>query len=133
MLRVPAVPAVTVPDREPRHAAPLPELPATAPATPSAAPEPTWPCTACGASNALQAPACGGCGTGFLAAASSTPKLVLPVVGDLTAMSRSQRVLAAVAVVGVLLIPVALITFLLTGSAPPAPPAGPEVVTSTTP
>ena len=77
-------------------------------------PEATWPCVTCGADNALTASACGACGAGFLAClrASEGPLLELPVVGDLGAMSRAQRlglafgavlaVLALVAVLGLL-------------------------------
>ena len=77
-------------------------------------PEATWPCVTCGADNALTASTCGACGAGFLAGlrAREGPLLELPVVGDLGAMSRAQRlglafgavlaVLALVAVLGLL-------------------------------
>ena len=71
--------------------------PLTAPASalglpPRAGSEPTWPCTTCGAANPIAANACTGCGAGFLAGLRATePLLELPGVGDLTAMSRAQR------------------------------------------
>lgn len=72
---------------------------------------PTWPCTTCGAANAITLPACASCGAGFLSRLRETegPLLELPVVGDLGAMSRGQRlglaagvVLAVIALVAVL-------------------------------
>lgn len=61
------------------------------PAPPGA--EPTWPCTTCGAANPLAANACTACGAGFLAGLRDTesPLLEIPGVGDLTKMSRAQR------------------------------------------
>lgn len=68
---------------------PLPTL------APVAAPSstPTWPCTACGATNAVERDTCAGCGLPFLAGLRDAegPLLELPVVGDLTKMSRAQR------------------------------------------
>lgn len=128
-----ALPVAAAPAVQARHAAPDPLtaplvdvlLPppaevAAAPAYPLAeapAAEPVWPCTSCGAVNPLEAPVCGTCGSGFLAAASSRPKLVLPVVGDVGALSRGQRIGAALAVVAMVLVPVALVTMLLSGGA----------------
>lgn len=68
-------------------------------------PEATWPCATCGAANGLTAPACGACGAGFLASlrADQGPLLELPVVGDLGAMSRAQRLGLAFGAVLVLL------------------------------
>lgn len=145
--------AAPFPGVQPRHAAPdpltaplldvvLPELALAAPApvVPAAvAPEvadgrePRWPCTACGTSNPFSASACSVCGSGFLASASTTPKLVLPVVGDVGAMSRSQRLLAALGVLVAVLAPVALVTFLLTGSPPAGGSATPDVARISTP
>lgn len=53
----------------------------------------TWPCTTCGADNNLSADICSACGAGFLAVLRDKdgPALVLPLVGDLGAMSRSGR------------------------------------------
>jgi hypothetical protein len=80
--------------------------PLTAPAAalglPAAAPaEATWPCGTCGAVNVLSADACSACGAGFLAGLreSEGPLLELPGVGDLTRMSRGQRMLVAFGVV----------------------------------
>ena len=52
-----------------------------------------WPCAACGHVNAVELDVCGGCGTGFLAAmrAGEAPLLELPGVGDITRLSRAQR------------------------------------------
>lgn len=102
---------------EPAHAGPAGE-----------APEPTWPCTACGTANPLAASRCGACGTAFLGSASSTPSLVVPGLGDLGALSRGQRALAAVVAALALVVPVALLTLLLTGDA-----AGPDAPVEVTP
>ena len=69
------------------------------PARPSA--DPTWPCGACGTDNALSAGTCAACGAGFLAGLREAegPLLELPGVGDLTRMSRAQRLSLALAVV----------------------------------
>lgn len=77
--------------------------------TPQAAgaPDPTWPCATCGAANGLTADVCAACGAGFLAGLreSEAPLLALPVVGDLGAMSRAQRLgLAAVLVLAVVVL-----------------------------
>lgn len=63
--------------------------------------DPTWPCSTCGAVNPIAANACGACGAGFLAGLRETegPLLELPGVGDLTRMSRGQRMLLAFGVV----------------------------------
>jgi len=63
-----------------------------------ASPAPGWPCTVCGADNALDAPACAGCGSGFLAALRHTtePSLTLPGVGDVSRLSRAARLGLAV-------------------------------------
>jgi hypothetical protein len=67
--------------------------------------------------------ACLVCGKSFLAALKSTeqPLLVLPLVGDVGAMSRGHRLGLAAGAVLLLLIPLALITLLMTGKAPQAP------------
>lgn len=61
----------------------------------------TWPCLTCRTDNALSAPTCSACGAGFLAGLREAegPLLELPGVGDLTKMSRAQRLLLALAVV----------------------------------
>ena len=68
-------------------------------ATPLA--EPTWPCSTCSATNPIAADACLACGAGFLAGLreSEGPLLELPGLGDLTRMSRGQRMLVAFGVV----------------------------------
>ena len=91
-----------------------------------------WPCSRCGGRNALDRDSCGACGAGFLAAVREAESgLVLPVVGDLTRMSRGRRMGLAVAAVAVLVVPVALVSLLGTGR-PPAEPASPAPVVSTT-
>lgn len=78
---------------------------------PSKVADPAWPCTTCGASNAITDDACAACGAGFLAGLreSEGPLLELPGVGDLTRMSRGQRMLIAF---GVVLAVIALVALL---------------------
>lgn len=104
---------------------PAPGAPAPAPAPgPAVAEQPTaertWPCTSCGTANPLAATQCVACGAAFLAAvaADSRAALVLPVVGDLTKMSRSQRLLGAFTFVIVLVLFVAVVTLLLSKRPP---------------
>jgi hypothetical protein len=61
----------------------------------------TWPCGSCGTDTVLSAAACSACGSGFLAGLREAegPLLELPVVGDLTKISRAQRLLLALGVV----------------------------------
>ena len=101
------------PVAEPVAAAPAPLAPVvraldplTAPAPalglpPKPGDEPTWPCATCGAANPIAANACTSCGAGFLAGLreSEAPLLELPGVGDLTKMSRGQRLGIAFGVV----------------------------------
>ncbi|HWH28937.1 MAG TPA: hypothetical protein VNU26_08260 [Mycobacteriales bacterium] len=55
-----------------------------------------WPCTVCHAVNAIELDTCAECGSGFLAGASSTDAgLVVPGLGDLTKVSRAQRLAVA--------------------------------------
>ena len=63
--------------------------------------DPTWPCTTCRVANPIAANACVACGAGFLSGLRETegPLLELPGVGDLTRMSRGQRMLVAFGVV----------------------------------
>ena len=98
------------------------QVPAPAAAPPSvvtvaertAPPAGTWPCTACGEPNDLALAACGGCGTPFLAAVRSpAPTVVLPVVGDLLAMTPVRRVGVAVGLVVAFLLVTALLALLL--------------------
>lgn len=75
-----------------------------------------WPCGGCGHVNAVDLDACQACGSGFLAGlrAHEAPLLVLPGVGDVTRLSRGQRVGTACGVVLLVLVLVALLS-LLTG------------------
>ena len=75
-----------------------------------------WPCSACGQDNPLAADACGGCGSGFLAAVREAegPLLELPVVGDLARLQRGQRLGLAFAVM-VVVVGLAALLVLLTG------------------
>ncbi len=100
--------------------------PLTAPAAGSSAPvsppssaapaaDPTWPCATCGAANPLTAGACAACGAGFLAGLREAegPLLELPGVGDLTRLSRGQRMALAFGVVLVVIALTALLGLLL--------------------
>jgi hypothetical protein len=70
---------------------PAPPDPLTAPL--AAISGPTWPCSTCGTVNPLDRDACVGCGAAFLSAVreQESPLLTLPVVGDITRLSRMQR------------------------------------------
>jgi hypothetical protein len=72
---------------------------------------PTWPCEACGTINPMADDTCSACGRHFLAGVreQQAPLLVLPVVGDITKVSRANRYALAFGVVLV----VALVTLLL--------------------
>jgi hypothetical protein len=88
--------------------------PLTAPVAPVTTPAPTWPCTACGTANPLDRDACVSCGSGFLAGArNEAPLLDLPVVGDLTKLSRVQRFALAGGVVLAFLLLTVLISLVL--------------------
>jgi hypothetical protein len=98
----------------PAEALGLPSPREAAPVGAAAAPASVWPCAACGTANSYAVSACGACGTGFLAGLreSEGPLLELPVVGDLNALSRGQRLgLAAVVVFAVIAL-TALVTVL---------------------
>ena len=109
------------PGRAPRQAPLDPLDPLTAPPEalglpprtpgPPAAPVATWPCGTCGAQNALAAGTCAACGAGFLAGVreAERPLLELPVVGDVGALPRAQRLALAG---GVVLTVVALVALL---------------------
>lgn len=77
--------------------------------------EPTWPCTTCGAANPIAANACTACGAGFLAGLreSEAPLLELPGVGDLTKMSRAQRLGIAFGAVVAFIVLATLLSLLL--------------------
>jgi hypothetical protein len=103
-------PALVAPSR--------PQLdPLTAPAVALGLPnrnEPTWPCSTCGATNPIAADACVACGAGFLAGLREAegPLLELPGIGDLTRMSRVQRMMIAFGVVLAVVALVALVGLL---------------------
>ncbi|MCU1692055.1 MAG: hypothetical protein JWM64_1146 [Frankiales bacterium] len=116
----PAVLSVQAPAPASSPAAPVAlraPAPAPSPAAPvsPAAPGACWPCSTCGAANGLDRDTCAACGAGFLSALRATeePLLVLPVVGDLGAMSRAQRLGLAAAVVVAVLLLTALLGLLL--------------------
>ena len=117
----PAMASALAPPPPPARLAPIPAAyagldldPLTAPLdalTGRPAPVASWPCATCGAANDLTHSACAGCGAGFLAGLREAegPLLELPVVGDLGALSRAQRLgLAA----GVVLAVIALVALL---------------------
>jgi hypothetical protein len=113
-------------------------LPAGAVPAQAAAPEAaqpkktaTWPCSRCDAVNELTAVVCHICSAPFLATVAEETKvsLVLPGVGDLSRYGRGQRAGIAFMALMIILIPLALVTLLLT-KAPP--PSGPATQTTTT-
>ena len=91
------------------------------PAPRKTVPMSTWPCAACGNPNPLSASECVGCGAGFLAGITTRPSLVLPVVGDLSRLSRAQRLWAAAGIAFALALLVAVIVAVLPGSTRPTP------------
>ena len=76
--------------------------------------DPTWPCSSCGTDNPIAADSCSGCGAGFLAGLREAegPLLELPGVGDLTRMSRGQRLGIAFGVVLAFIAVTALLSLL---------------------
>ena len=74
----------------------------------------TWPCATCGTANPLAAADCAACGAGFLSTLrdGEPPLLELPGVGDLTRLSRAQRLGLAAGAVVVVLVLVALLGLL---------------------
>ncbi len=84
-------------------------LPASEAAPQSAAT--SWPCTACESANPYSVSVCLVCGTAFLAAVREAegPLLEIPVVGDLTRLSRGQRLGLAAGVVLVISVLTALV------------------------
>jgi hypothetical protein len=104
-----APPVVAAPD--------LPAVPAGVAVEPGASPADRlrgWPCSGCGETNDVELTACVACGTGFLAGLSkeSGPVLALPVVGDLTLLSRGQRLGLATGVVLVAMLMILLLGLL---------------------
>lgn len=114
--------AVPVPPVAPVPAAPRPTLPVG-----------TWPCATCGSPNQLEASSCSACGAGFLAGTTARPTLVVPGVGDLSQLTRSQRLLVAAAAALVLILPIVLITALMSGPAPAPSDPGPQLPTEAPP
>lgn len=103
----PAPEPVPAPVAEPVAAAPAPAL--------ARAPQPGgWPCSGCGAANPVELDACAACGLGFLSGLTKTepPLLVLPGIGDLTKLSRAQRLGVAGLVVLVVVVLTALVGLL---------------------
>jgi len=82
----------------------------------------SWPCSRCAAANGYERDTCRACGASFLAAVKDdeAPLLVLPGVGDLSRLGRPQRLLLALGVVLAVLVPLAVITLLLTQRPPVA-------------
>jgi hypothetical protein len=61
---------------------------------------PSWPCPACGTVNPMADDVCSTCGRHFLAGArDDSPLLELPVIGDITKLSRGHRVGIAIGAV----------------------------------
>jgi RNA polymerase subunit RPABC4/transcription elongation factor Spt4 len=69
----------------------VPEVVAPAAAAPAEAVEVKWPCSRCGEQVPLSLDTCPACGSGFLAGATTTASVRLPVVGDIQRLSRTQR------------------------------------------
>lgn len=113
----------------PAQAVPVPAATEAAPGT-----EATWPCTRCDTANPLSAAVCSRCGGGFLAGIrdNEQPLLVLPIVGDLGAMSRGRRLGLALALVAAVVLPLALLTLLLTQRPDTAPDNAPGTTVSST-
>ncbi|MDT7538999.1 MAG: hypothetical protein QOI82_2584 [Actinomycetota bacterium] len=67
---------------------------------------PSWPCAACGTVNPMANDTCSTCGRHFLAGLreGQAPLLELPVVGDITKLSRGQRFAVAFGAVFVVLV-----------------------------
>jgi hypothetical protein len=78
-------------------------------------PSTSWPCSACGHDNPLNAGVCGACGSAFLSGVrkSEGPLLALPVVGDITRLTRGQRLGLAFAVMLALVVIAGLLMLLV--------------------
>jgi hypothetical protein len=71
----------------------------------------SWPCSRCGAHVPLLLDACNECGAGFLAGAIPPVTMSVPVVGDVSRLSKAQRFgLAAGLAVGLIVVFVMLAT-----------------------
>jgi hypothetical protein len=102
MLEDPAVDPLTAPIStllEP----PAEPLPGVVEPEPDAAA--AWPCARCGAHVPLLLDACSECGAGFLAGAIPPPTMSVPIVGDVSRLSKAQRfALAAGLAVGLIVV-----------------------------
>ena len=93
---------------------------------------PTWPCSRCDRRNGFALDACTACGASFLAAVRDDGvALDVPGIGDLMTMSRGKRLGLAFGAVALLVVPLALVTLLLTGPPPAASPPPRPTVTAT--
>ena len=92
----------------------------------------TWPCSRCDAVNELTAVVCHICSAPFLVTVAEESKvaLVLPGIGDISRYGRGQRAGIAFMALMIILIPLALVTLLLTKAPPPANST--PTITSTT-
>ncbi len=98
--------AIAVPPAPVPEPAPAPYVAAPLPSGEPVPPALGWPCSGCGTRNALDDPVCGACGLAFMSGLTGdVPALVLPGVGDLSRLRRSQLYgLAVLAVVLVMLL-----------------------------
>ena len=72
-----------------------------------------WPCSVCGAHVPLLLDACSECGAGFLSGAIPPPTMSVPIVGDVSRLSKAQRFgLAAGLATGIVVLFVVLATVL---------------------
>lgn len=112
------------------HAAPGSAVPHESVARTAEGAQAQWPCTICHAESPVEAATCIHCGSAFLAAAAANLAVRLPLIGDITRLTRTQRALAALGVVIALLVPLALITYLISGDPAPIAPtdSGVQVV-----
>jgi hypothetical protein len=73
----------------------------------------SWPCSVCGAHVPLLLDACSECGAGFLTGAIPPPTMSVPIVGDVSRLSKAQRFgLAAGLATGIVVVFVVLATVL---------------------
>ena len=109
-----ATPEAPEPEVRPAPATGLPVVEPVVSAPLAATSTGTWPCSTCSHPNDLALPACGACGTPFLAAVrDDRPTVVLPVVGDVLALSAPRRVALALGAVVVLLLLTCVLALLL--------------------
>ncbi|HTW18982.1 MAG TPA: hypothetical protein VME70_02085 [Mycobacteriales bacterium] len=84
-----------------------------APPPVAAKPALTWPCAACGENVAMDLDTCPSCGSGFLSGSSDGPSTRLPMVGDITTMSRSKRLVVGLGIAAVVIIVIVLLLTLV--------------------